>query len=56
MIRDGFAADREGFLDAVYAAGEGAIERDEIRGMLNGLKYPIDRWRDVEEAIIAEGY
>ena len=56
LIRDGYAADREGFLDAVYAAGEGAIERDEIRGMLNGLKYPIDRWRAVEEAITAAGY
>ena len=38
LIRDGYAADREGFLNAVYAAGEGAVEREEIRGMLNGLK------------------
>lgn len=56
LIRDGYAADREGFLDSVYAAGEGSIEREELRGMMNGLKYPIDRWRAAEEAIIAAGY
>ena len=56
LIRDGYAADREGFLDAVYAAGEGAVEREELRGMMNGLKYPIDCWRAAEEAIIAAGY
>lgn len=55
-IRDGYAADGEAFLAAVYAAGDGAIEREEIRGMMNGLKYPIDRWRTAEEAIMAAGY
>ena len=55
-IRDGYAADGEAFLTAVYDAGEGAIEREELRGMMNGLKYPIARWRTAEEAIVAAGY
>lgn len=56
MIRDGYAADGEAFFDAVYAAGGDTVEREELRGMMNGLKYPIDRWRAAEEVILAAGY
>lgn len=56
LIRDGYAQDGETFLDLVCQAADGAVDRNEVRGMMNGLKFPIDRWRAVEEAIIAAGY
>lgn len=56
LIRDGYAQDGETFLDLVCQAADGAVDRDEVRGMMNGLKFPIDRWRAVEQAIAAAGY
>ena len=56
LLSEGVAEYGDEFIDRLYAVGEGIIEREELLGMVGGVKYPIAIWRIAEQVYNDAGY
>lgn len=56
LLCEGVGEYGDEFIDHLYAAGEGVIEREELMGMVSGVKYPIGLWRIAEQVYRDAGY
>ena len=56
LLAEGVGEYGDEFIDRLYAVGEGVIEREELLGMVSGVKYPIALWRIAEQVYQDAGY
>ena len=56
LLAEGIGEYGDEFINRLYAVGEGTIEREELLGMVSGVKYPISLWRIAEQVYNDAGY